>query len=136
MAQQIVETCVWNRDPPRFLIHDRDSRFCARFDRRLLGLGIRQIRTPYRSPQANGIADRWVRSARAEYIDHMLIFNERHLRRVLAEYVVYFNHWRPHRSIGQRAPCSTAHSMPRHDGGKIIAKPVLGGLHHVYQLAA
>ncbi len=136
VAQQIVETCAWNREPPRFLIHDRDSRFGARFDRRLLGLGIRQIRTPYRSPQANAIAERWVRSARAECFDHMLIFNERHLRRVLAEYVGYFNHWRPHRSIGQRAPCAPAQSMPRHDGSKIIAIPVLGGLHHVYQLAA
>ncbi len=66
VAQQIVETCAWNRDPPSFLIHDRDSRFGARLDRRLLGLGIRQIRTPYRSPQANAIAERWVRSVRAE----------------------------------------------------------------------
>ncbi len=135
-AQQIVEACAWNRDPPCFLIHDRDSRYGARFERRLLGLGIRQIRTPYRSPQANAIAERWVRSARAECLDHILIFNERHLRRVLAEYVDYFNHWRPHRSIGQRAPCSPAQSMPRHDGSKIIAKPVLGGLHHVYKLVA
>ena len=135
-AQQIVEACAWNHDPPRFLIHDRDSRYGERFDRRLLGLGIRQIRTPYRSPQANSIAERWVRSARAECLDHMLIFNERHLRRVLAEYVGYFNHWRPHRSIGQRAPCAQTTRVPRCEGRKVIAKPVLGGLHHVYQLAA
>ena len=66
----------------------------------------------------------------------MLILNERHLRRVLAEYVTYFNRWRPHRSIDQRAPCAPAVTAPRRDGAKVVAEPVLGGLHHVYQLAA
>ena len=136
VVQQIVEGCGWDHGPPRFLIHDRDSRYGARFDRRLLGLGIRQIRTPFKAPQANSIAESWVRSARAECLDHMLIFNERHLRRVLAEYVDDFNHWRPHRSIGQRAPCTQATRVPRCEERKIIARPVLGGLHHVYQLAA
>ncbi len=136
VVQQIVEACGWDHAPPRFLIHDRDSRYGARFDRRLQRLGIRQIPTPFKAPQANSIAERWVRSARAECLDHMLIFNERHLRRVLAEYVDYFNHWRPHRSIGQRAPRLQTTRMPRCKGRKVIARPVLGGLHHVYQLAA
>jgi hypothetical protein len=67
-------------------------------------LGIAKARTPFRSPRANAIAERWVRSVRTECLDHVFIFNERHLAKVLAEYVGYFNHWRPHRSIGQRAP--------------------------------
>ena len=54
----------------------------------------------------NAIAERWVRSVRTECLDHVMILNERHLRRVLAEYVTYFNRWRPHRSVGQRAPCA------------------------------
>ncbi len=70
VAQQIVECCGWERSPPRFLIHDRDSRYGALFDRRLKNLGITQVRTPFRVPQANSIAERWVRSARQECLDH------------------------------------------------------------------
>jgi putative transposase len=63
-AQQIVECCAWDRASPRFLIHDRDSRYGASFDRRVRHLGIRQVRTPFRSPRANAVAERWVRSVR------------------------------------------------------------------------
>ena len=83
-------------------------------------------------------SERWVRSVRTECLDHVFIFNERHLAKVLAEYVDYFNHWRPHRSIGQHAPCAPATPAPHRSAqaGKIIAIPVLGGLHHVYRWAA
>jgi putative transposase len=84
----------------------------------------------------NAIAERWVKSVRTECLDHVFIFNEHHLEKVLVEYVAYFNHWRPHRSIGQRAPCAPAISECRGKGGGIIAQPVLGGLHHIYQQAA
>jgi putative transposase len=134
-AQQVVECCSWDRSPPCFLIHDRDSRYGARFDWRLQSLGITQIRTPFRAPQANSVAKRWVRSVRQECLDHTFIFGERHLRQVLAEYVAYFNRWRPHRSIGQRAPCAPVSTTPDRRTGKVMATPVLGGLHHVYQLA-
>jgi transposase InsO family protein len=89
-------------------------------------------------PQANAIAERWVKSVRTECLDHLLILNERHLRRVLTEYVTYFNRWRPHRSLGQRAPCAPAPPSfaSRRNGAGVIARPVLGGLHHVYDLAA
>ena len=137
-AQQIVECCSWDCNPPRFLVHDRDSCYGTPFDRRAHKLGIVHVRTPFRSPRANAIAERWVRSVRIECLDHLFIFNERHLQKVLGEYVGYFNHWRPHRSIGQRAPCAPATPAPRRSaqGQKVIAIPVLGGLHHVYQLAA
>jgi putative transposase len=137
-AQQIVECCGWDCQPPRFLIHDRDSCYAASFDRRVRNLGIIQARTPFRSPRANAIAERWVRSVRTECLDHVFIINERHLQKVLAEYVGYFNHWRPHRSIGQRAPCAVVPFPPHRSAqaAKIVAIPVLGGLHHVYQNAA
>jgi hypothetical protein len=109
VAQHIVECCGWDREPPRFLIHDRDSRYGKMFDRRL-------------------------NSARNECWDLMFILSERHLRRVLAEYVGYFNCWRPHRSIGQRAPRAPPRTIQSKVGGNIIAKPVLGGLHHIYDL--
>jgi hypothetical protein len=66
----------------------------------------------------------------------VLISSERHLRHVLAEYVGYFNRWRPHRSIDQRAPRGPPLPAQRNTGGNIIATPVLGGLHHIYNLAA
>ena len=136
VAQQIVECCGWDREPPRFLIYDRDSRYGGIFDRRLHHLGITQIRTPFRAPRANAIAERWVRSARTECLDLVFIFSERHLRHILIEYVGYFNQWRPHRSIGQRAPRAPARTVQSNIGGNIIAKPVLGGLHHIHDLAA
>jgi transposase InsO family protein len=121
-----------------FLVRDRDSCYGTSFDRRVRRLGIAQAQTPFRSPRANAIAERWVRSVRTECLDHVFIFNEHHLAKVLAEYVAYFNLWRQHRSIGQRAPCApaTPAAHRRAQAGKIIAIPVLGGLHHVYQRAA
>src|ERR1700720_4371967 len=84
-SRQIIECCGWDREPPRFLIHDRDGCYGAVFDRRVRALGITQIRTPFRSPQANSVAERWVGSLRRECLDYV-IFNEHHLRAVLAEY--------------------------------------------------
>ncbi len=137
-GRQIVEACGWDRVPPRFLIHDRDSRYGTAFDLRLKALGARSVRTPFRSPQANAIAERWVKSVRTECLNHLLILNERHLRRVLTEYVTYFNLWRPHRSLGQRAPCAQVppSCASNRNAAGVIARPVLGGLHHVYDLAA
>jgi putative transposase len=135
-AQQVVEACDWDRDPPRYLIRDRDSRYGEAFDRRVRGLGVRQLRTPVKAPRANALAERWVRSVRNECLDQVLIVNERHLQRVLDEYVAYFNAWRPHRGLGQRAPCGSAPSVQSNPTGRIIGQPVLGGLHHVYHHAA
>ena len=114
-AQQIVECCAWDR-APRFLIHDRDSRYGANFDRRVRGLGIRQVRTPFRSPRANAVAERWVKSARSECLDHLIVFSEANLRRVLSAYVTYYNRWRPHRSLSRsmrRSKAPPSASMPK-----------------------
>jgi transposase InsO family protein len=134
-AQQIIECCAWDRWPPRFLLHDRDSRYGAIFQRRLRHLGIEQVRTPFKAPRANAISERWVKSVRAECLDHLFIFNEAGLRRVMASYVNYFNHWRPHRSLSQRAPCASAVLRSQSTSSKIIAENILGGLHHVYKHA-
>jgi putative transposase len=119
-------------------LNDRDSIYGAVFDRRVRNLGISQVRTPFRSPRANAIAERWLRSVRTECLDHLFIFDRRQLQKVLADYLDYFNHWRPHRSIGQRAPCPsmTPRSHGKAEARQIVAKSVLGGLHHVYQPVA
>jgi hypothetical protein len=133
----LVECRAWDRWPPRFLIHDRDSRYGAIFERRLWHLGVAQVRTPFRAPRANAISERWVKSVRTEYLDHLFIITEGHLRRAISSYVTYFNCWRPHRSLGQRAPLGpTAFQIRAWEAKyKIISEPVLGGLHHVYRAA-
>jgi putative transposase len=73
------------------------------------GLGVRQqLRTPRKAPRANALAECWVRSARTECLHHLFIVHERHLQWVLDEYVAYFNAWRPHQGLGQRAPGGSA----------------------------
>jgi hypothetical protein len=92
------------------------------------------------APKANCHVERLIGSLRRECLDHVLILNEAHLQKVLDEYRGFFNHARPHQGIGQRRP-ATSQSPPLAassalDQGTILARPVLGGLHHDYQLAA
>ncbi len=136
LAQQLVEACGDEREPPRYLIHDRDGCYGTVFDRRVRSLRIKQIRTPVRAPKANAIAERWIRSVRTECLDHMFICGHRHLQRSLDEYAAYYNRWRPHRSLGQKAPNSAGREPVRGSSGRIVAEPILGGLHHVYRFAA
>jgi len=77
----------------------------------------------------NAVAERWVRSARSECLDHLIVFSEANLRRVLSAYVAYYNRWRPHRSLGQAAPCGEARPLPRQACRKIAAEPFTAPLH-------
>ncbi len=114
---------------PRFLIHDRDAKFPPAFDAAFASEGIAVARTPYRAPTANAYAERWVRSARAECLDHLLIGGERHLRRVLAEYVSHYNEARPHQGLDQRCPVPRTAALP---DGAVRRRKRLGGLIHEY----
>ncbi len=136
LAQPMLEACGISREPPRYLIHDRDGCFGASFNRRVGSLRIRQIRTPVKAPKANAIAECWVRSIRNEYLDHRLIMSHRHLQRSVTEFIAYYNRWRPHRSLGQIAPCPHVTELSEKSDRHLIAKPTLSGLHHVYQWAA
>ena len=113
----------------RFLIRDRDAKFPPAFDAVFTAEAIEIVRTPYRAPNANAYAERWVRSAREECLDHLLITNEAHLRRVLAEYVDHFNHARPHQGLEQRCPVACP-TLVR--DGPIRRRDRLGGLLHDY----
>ena len=88
----------------KFLIRDRDSKFTAVFDEVLASNGVRIIKTPVRSPRANSFAERYVGTLRRECLDHLLIYGERHLRQILAEYARHYNEHRPHQSREQRPP--------------------------------
>jgi putative transposase len=104
----------------RFLIRDRDAKHADEFDRVLTGAGAEILKTPPQAPRANAVCERWIGSARREVTDRMLILNEGHLTRVLAEYETHFNTHRPHRSLRQRPP-APEHPTPgvgprrRHD---------------------
>jgi putative transposase len=122
---------------PSLLVRDRDATFTRAFDDVFRSEGVRVVRTPVRAPRANAVCERFLGSVRRECLDHILILGERHLGRVLAEYVGYFNRSRPHQGIGQRTPLPSATVLrPSHMNEHVVAVPLLGGLHHEYRNAA
>ncbi len=95
------------------------------------------LRTPVRAPCANATCARFLGSGRRECWDHLLVLGEAHLRRVLRAYIAYFNHARPHQGISQAIPArSTAVERQGASTGRVVALPVLGGLHHDYRRVA
>jgi putative transposase len=119
----------------RFLIRDTDSRFTAAFDDVFCGNGARVIRTPVRSPRANSYAERFVGTLRRECLDHMLIFGEGHLRKVLAEYARHYNGHRPHQALQQEPPLRRP-SQTVDIAARIERKEILGGLISEYRRVA
>jgi putative transposase len=118
-------------DGARLLIRDRDSKYSATFDGVFRSTGIRIVKTPVQAPQANAIAERFVRTVRVECLDWLLILNRRHLERVLRVYVEHYNTQRPHRALGlqpphprEPPPTAAINAIRRHDR--------LGGLIHEY----
>jgi transposase InsO family protein len=138
--QQFREALPWEHDY-RYLIHDRDSIFSAALDESLRDLGLEILRTPPRSPKANAICERLIGTARRECVDHMIPLSERHLRRILLEWIEHYNTGRPHSALGPGLPQPLERPIPvqshRHrwpERAVIDVKAVLGGLHHDYRL--
>jgi transposase InsO family protein len=119
----------------RFLVRDRAGQFTASFDAVLASAGIEAVKIPPPSPRANAYAERFVLTARTKVTDRMLIFGERHLRRVLAEYARHYNGRRPHRSrhLHPPRPNHPAVGLSRE---RIKRRSVLGGLNNEYERAA
>ena len=134
-AQQLREATPFGAGP-KYLIRDNDDKFGAVFDGVAKGAGIEIRKTPIKTPQANAICERFLGSVRRECLDHVLILSEKHLRRIGASYVDYFNGGRPHQGIEQRVPRLVEREAAGEGGGRVIAFPVLGGLHHDYRRAA
>ena len=136
-ARNIIDTFSSRSEPIRFLIHDRDSKFTAAFDEVFRSEAIRIVRTPVRAPRANAYVERWIGSIRRECLDRLLIFNRRHLERVLPVYVHHYNAHRPHRSLDQRPPnLREPVRTPMSDLGRVRRHEVLGGLIREYKAAA
>ena len=119
----------------RFLVRDRAGQFTEAFDAVLSGAGIEVVKIPPRSPRANAYAERFVLTARTEVTDQMLIFGQRHLRTILAQYAAHYNRRRPHRSRQLRPP-RPDHPVADLTKERIQRRPVLGGLINEYERAA
>ena len=129
--RQVLEATPWGRRPA-FLIHDRDRVWGTDFAASSAAIGIETVLTPFRAPNANSIGERIVGTLRRECLDHMFIFNERHRRSVLTEFIGYYNRDRPHRALSLGTPLPGDNPA----GGDIQTRQILGGLHHVYEPAA
>lgn len=120
----------------RFLLRDRDAKFSGSFDEVFRSEGGRVVRTPFRSPKANAYAERWVRTVRREWLDHLLILSRRHLDAVLAEFVEHYNRARPHRALGLDTPEPRLRPASPVDVSRIRRRERLGGLIREYEVAA
>jgi transposase InsO family protein len=127
IARQITEAFPWD-SAPTHLIWDRDAAYGHAVTKRLAAMGIRDHPIAPRSPWQNGHAERLIGSIRRECLDHLVIFGEAHLHKILKVYATYYNNVRTHLSLGKDAPLI----RPIQRFGSIAARPILGGLHHQY----
>jgi transposase InsO family protein len=135
VAQQLREATPFDQRP-RYLVRDNDSKYGPAFARVAATTGITELRTAYRAPRQNAMCERFLGSVRRECLDHLLVLGEAHLRRVLRDYVRYFNHYRPHQGLAQQIPVPEESSTPGARHGSVRAVPILNGLHHTYARAA
>jgi transposase InsO family protein len=121
------------------LVRDRDSKFSSAFDAVFTADGLRVVTTPPRAPKANAFAERWVRTVRVECLDWLLVWNARHLHRILTDFLQHYNTGRPHRGIGLAVPLPAGGADTAETSGsaaQIDRVDILGGLVHEYRRAA
>lgn len=128
-AQQMVEAFVYDT-APRFLLRDGDGIYGSRFQRRVHSLGIQEIVTARASPWQNAYAERLIGSIRRELLEHVVILNDRHLKRLLGSYFDYYHRWRCHRSLEMDAP--DCRNVTPAQSAEVIEFSCAGGLHHYY----
>jgi putative transposase len=133
VAQQLREAIPYEHRH-RYLLFDHDAKFGFEVESAIKAVGLAAVRTSVRSPWQNGIAERWVGSCRRDLLDHVIPLNERHLKRLLSEYVRYYHEDRTHLGLEKDTPAGR--SSAKAAGWRIVSSPRLGGLHHRYDLAA
>jgi transposase InsO family protein len=125
------------RSRPKFLVHDRDAKSSGPFDEVLRTEGVQVIRTPYRAPNANAVAERWVGTVRRECLDWKLILGRRHLERTLRTFLAHYNGHRAHRGLDLAPPeGAVREGPPAEPSGHVRKTDILGGLIHEYRRAA
>jgi transposase InsO family protein len=131
IVQQLREAFPEDR-APRYLILDRDCKFNGEVATMLKDLGSELVRTAYHSPWQNGVAERWVGSCRRELLDHVIVWNESHLRRLLRNYVAYYHDDRIHDALKKETPTLRVVEHRPRGTAKVVGMPRVGGLHHRY----
>jgi putative transposase len=129
IAQQLVEAFPWDT-VPRYLLRDRDAIYGAVFSSRVHSLGIEEVKIAPRSPWQNPYVERLIGTLRRECLDHVVVLNATHLRRLLRDYLLYYHRARTHLSLGKDSP--EPRPVERPDRGRIVETPMVGGLHHRY----
>ena len=132
-AQQIVEAFP-DDTAPRFLLRDRDGIYGSVFQQRVRNMGIEEVPIAPRSPWQNPYVERLIGSIRRDCVNHVIVLNERHLRRILCGYFQYYNQSRTHLSLDRNSPLQREVDPP--ENGKVVAVPQVGGLHHLYRRVA
>lgn len=134
IAQQLREAFPYDGEH-RYLINDRDAKFGIEVLAAVQAIGLESVRTSFRSPWQNGVAERWVGSCRRDLLDHVIALNERHLKRLLSHYIRYYHEDRTHLGLNKETPTNRPTAIQT-EHCRVISKPRLGGLHHRYDLAA
>ncbi|HJX85210.1 MAG TPA: integrase core domain-containing protein [Candidatus Angelobacter sp.] len=135
VVQQLREAWA-SQQPHRFLLLDRDAKFGAEVLSAVRDMGSEPTRTAFGSPWQNGVAERWVGSCRRDLLDHVIILNERHLKRLMSSYLLYYHDDRTHLGLAKDTPGGRAAEIRSTTESKIQSFPRLGGLHHRYAAAA
>ena len=135
ISQQMREAFPYD-SAPRYLIFDRDRTFSTEIVETAEILGVKTVRTSIKSPWQNGIAERFIGSCRRDLLDHVIALNERHLKRLMTEYVRYYHDDRTHLGLDKQTPADRRAVEQTSAAGKVISMPRLGGLHHRYERAA
>jgi len=135
VVQQLREAFPYD-SAPDYLVFDRAANFSDEVIDTVNSFGIEPKRTSFRSPWQNGVAERWVGNCRRDLIDHVIVLNERHLKRLLNEYVVYYHNDRTHLALARGTPAGREAEKSSAAGRKVVSMPRFGGLHRRYDLAA
>ena len=135
VVQQLREAFPYD-SAPKYLIFDRGPQFSKEVIDTVKSFGIQPKRTSFRSPWQNGVAERWDGNCRRDLLDHVIVLNERHLKRLMNEYVGYYHDDRTHLALAKGTPAARKARKNPGVGGKVISMPRLGGMHHRYDLAA
>ena len=135
VVQQLREAWAY-KQPHRFLLFDRDAKFGADVVSAVREMGSQPTRTAFRSPWQNGVAERWVGSCRRDLLNHVIILNERHLKRLMSSYLLYYHEDRTHLGLAKDTPAGRPTEIRSAREGQIQSLPRLGGLHHRYAIAA